>query len=152
MIYLQHSKEPRMKIGYTTGIFDMFHAGHLEILQEARKRCDFLIVGVATDELCEKLKNKTPVIPFKERFEIVKAIKYVDKVFAQHHTDRDLDFKKHHFDIMFKGDDWAKSPDRKNLENQMAQLGGGVKVVYLRRTRNFSSSKLRQVIENITQE
>ena len=72
-----------MVIGYTTGVYDMFHIGHLNILRRAKEQCDFLIVGVSTDELVQHDKNKTPIIPFEERCKIVEAIKYVDKVVPQ---------------------------------------------------------------------
>ena len=69
----------RYHIGYTTGVFDMFHIGHLNILKNAKRMCDYLIVGVSTDELVQQYKGKTPIIRFDERLEIVKAIRYVDK-------------------------------------------------------------------------
>ena len=67
-------------VGYTTGVFDLFHIGHLRLLQRAKSRCDRLIVGVSTDELVQSYKNKKPVIPFEERSEIVAALKCVDVV------------------------------------------------------------------------
>ena len=70
----------KYKVGYTTGVYDMFHIGHLNILKRAKEQCDYLIVGVSTDELVEDYKHKKPIIPFDERFAIVEAIKYVDKV------------------------------------------------------------------------
>ena len=77
-----------MKIGYTSGVFDLFHIGHLNILKKAKKNCDYLIVAVTNDSLTLKLKNKKPVIPFKERFEIVKSIKFVDKVVEEKVDDK----------------------------------------------------------------
>ena len=70
-------------IGYTTGVYDMFHIGHLNIIRRAKEQCDFLIVGVSTDELVQKEKGKTPVIPYVERAAIVEALKYVDQVVPQ---------------------------------------------------------------------
>ena len=74
----------KYKIGYTTGVYDMFHIGHLNVIRNAKSQCDFLIVGVSTDELVQKDKNKTPIIPFEERVQIVESIKYVDKVVPQY--------------------------------------------------------------------
>lgn len=70
-------------IGYTTGVFDLFHIGHLNILKKAKLNCDYLIVGITTDELSELSKGKRPIIPFEERMEIISSIKYVDKVVPQ---------------------------------------------------------------------
>ena len=99
----------KYKIGYTTGVFDLFHIGHLNILRNAKEMCDFLIVGVSTDELVQSYKHKIPVIPFEERAEIVNAIKYVDEVVAQKSMDKIAAWKKLHFDVMFHGDDWKNS-------------------------------------------
>lgn len=66
-------------IGYTAGVYDMFHIGHLNVIKNAKAKCDFLIVGVSTDEVVKENKNKTPIIPFNERIAIVESIKYVDK-------------------------------------------------------------------------
>ena len=94
------------KIGYTTGVFDMFHVGHLNILRQAKEQCDYLIVGVSSDELVSSYKNKIPIIPFENRKEIVSSIKYVDEVVVQSHRDKMKSFKEIGFDVMFVGDDW----------------------------------------------
>lgn len=77
-----------MIVGYTTGVYDMFHIGHLNILKRAKEQCDYLIVGVSTDELVQHDKNKTPIIPFADRCAIVESIKYVDQVVAQENKNK----------------------------------------------------------------
>ena len=97
-------------VGYTTGVFDLFHIGHLNVLKNAKERCDYLIVGVSTDEVVQNYKNKKPIIPFEERMEIVKAIKYVDEVVPQVDMDKFKAWKNIHYDVLFHGDDWKGSP------------------------------------------
>ena len=135
-----------MIIGYTTGVYDMFHIGHLNLLKRAKEQCDFLIVGVSTDELVQKEKNKTPVIPFTERCEIVASIRCVDKVVPQ--TDKNkLDaWGKYHFDKMFVGSDWKGSEQWKLFEEQFRPLG--VEIIYLPHTDGISSTALTNLIKN----
>ena len=92
----------KYKIGYTTGVFDMFHVGHLNIIKRAKEQCDFLIVGVTTDELCYQRKNKYPVICEQERTAIVESIKYVDKVVLQTNMDKLEAVKKYNADVVFE--------------------------------------------------
>lgn len=129
-------------IGYTTGVFDMFHVGHLNILKYARNHCDYLIVGVSTDELCESYKHKTPIIPFNERVEIISSIKYVDEVIPQVDRDKFGAWERIKFDVMFVGDDWKGKPLFAELENQFKQHG--VKIEYIPYTSHISSSILKQ--------
>ena len=105
-----------MIIGYTTGVFDLFHIGHLKILNRAKKNCDFLIVGVTTDDLMMDYKKKTCVIPFEERSKIVANIKSVDKVVAQDSMDKLKAWKKYKFNKMFVGDDWKGTQKWKKIE------------------------------------
>ena len=105
----------KYKIGYTTGVFDMFHIGHLNILRRAKEQCDYLIVGVSTDELVRDYKNKTPIVPFEERKAIVDAIKYVDEVVPQTSMDKFEAWKKLHFNAIFHGDDWKGSNHRHEI-------------------------------------
>ena len=99
----------KYKIGYTTGVFDMFHIGHLNILKRAKAMCDYLIVGVSTDEVVQEYKHKSPVIPFEDRLAIVEAIKYVDKAIPQVTMDKMVAYKELHFDALFHGSDWKDS-------------------------------------------
>jgi glycerol-3-phosphate cytidylyltransferase len=121
----------KYKIGYTTGVYDMFHIGHLNILKRAKEQCEFLIVGVSTDELVSEYKHKTPIIPYKERVEIVKAIRYVDEVVPQTSMDKLNAWKKLHFDVMFHGSDWKGSSMYNDIVKELAEVG--VDVVFLRK-------------------
>lgn len=132
-------------IGYTTGVYDMFHIGHLNILKKAKSMCDELIVGVSTDELVQKEKHKTPVIPYAERAEIVKSIKYVDKVVPQENKDKLAAWRKYHFKKMFVGSDWKGTPQWNEFEKQFSPLG--VKIVYLPHTDGISSTQLTNYIK-----
>lgn len=134
-------------IGYTTGVFDLFHIGHLNILTRAKMQCDYLIVGITTDELCEQRKAKKPIIPFVERMEIVKSIRFVDEVVAQVDMEKMLAWRSLKFDKMFVGDDWRGTPEWKIMEEQFNAVG--VEVVYFPYTRNTSSTLLRHVLEEL---
>ena len=134
-------------IGYTTGVYDMFHIGHLNILRNARALCDYLIVGVSTDELVQKEKNKTPVIPFEERCAIVEAIKYVDKVVPQENKNKMEAWNKFHFNKMFVGSDWKGTPQWNNFEKEFSSVG--VEIVYLKHTDGVSSTQLTHLIKDI---
>lgn len=135
-----------MIIGYTTGVFDMFHIGHLNILKAAKSQCDYLIVGVSTDELVLKEKNKTPIINFENRCQIVESIKYVDKVVPQVDKDKlGAYFKiQPRFHKMFVGSDWKDTPQWKQYEIDFKPHN--VKIVYLPHTDGISSSILRDTI------
>ncbi|MCQ2450926.1 MAG: FAD synthase [Clostridia bacterium] len=139
--------EKKYKIGYTTGVFDMFHIGHLNILKRAKEQCDFLIVGVTTDELCLLRKNKKPIIPENERIEIVSAIKYVDKVVLQTDMNKINAVKEHNADAVFVGSDWKGTDAWLEYEKQFASVG--CSVVYLDHTDGISSSVLRERINKL---
>lgn len=134
----------KFKIGYTTGVFDLFHIGHLNILKRAKRQCEFLIVGVSTDELVMEYKNKFPVIPHTERIEIVESIKYVDQVVPQTDRDKFAAWEKYRFDVMFVGDDWKGNPLFNEVEERFKQVG--VEVVYLPYTPGVSSTLVKQKI------
>ncbi len=135
-----------MIIGYTTGVFDMFHIGHLNILKRAKENCDYLIVGVSTDEVVQNYKNKTPTIPFEQRAAIVEAIKYVDKVVPQTSMDKFAAWKELHFDVMFHGDEWKGTELYNKYEKEFAEVGA--KIHYLPHTEGISSSLLREKTQN----
>ena len=130
-----------MVIGYTTGVFDMFHIGHLNILKRAKQECDFLIVGVTTDDLCYKRKQKYPIICEDERVEIVKAIRYVDQVVLQEDMDKLTAVIKYHCNKVFVGSDWKGTDAWNEYEKQFGKYG--VDVVYLEHTDGISSTILR---------
>lgn len=134
-------------VGYTTGVFDMFHVGHLRIFERARKQCDHLVVGVSTDELVESYKNKTPVIPFADRAAIVGSIRYVDEVVPQKHRDKVAAHAEIGFDVMFVGDDWKGSAVFEAAEKQLQEKG--VKVTYFPYTSHVSSTRLASVLQQI---
>lgn len=127
--------------GYTTGVFDMFHIGHLNILRSAKKMCDRLIVGVTTDELCQKRKHKLPIIETSDRVKIVEAIRYVDQVVLQEDMDKLSAVRRLGADVVFVGSDWKDTPEWKRYEEQFAEIG--CEVVYLNHTEGISSTILR---------
>lgn len=136
--------EIKKVVGYTTGVFDMFHIGHLNILRKAKEKCDYLIVGVSTDELCSSYKGKVPIIPYEERKAIVEAIKYVDEVRPQEDRDKFAAWQRIGFDVMFVGDDWRGKPLFAELEKKFSDVG--VTIEYFPYTKGTSSTILRKKI------
>jgi glycerol-3-phosphate cytidylyltransferase len=137
----------KIVVGYTTGVFDLFHIGHLNILKNARSLCDYLIVGVTTDEITVKMKGKSPLVPFIERYRIVEAIKYVDKVVPKATTHNKDVWDEFKFDVMIKGDDWNGTEKGRLLEEELSQIG--VLVKYLPYTKDTSSTILRDAISKL---
>ena len=135
-------------VGYTTVVFDLFHIGHLNILKKAKENCDYLIVGVSTDELVQSYKNKEPVIPFEERIAIIESIKYVDRVVVQKNMDKFAAWKELNFDIMFHGDDWKNSSMYNDIEKQFNAIG--VKLIFFPYTKGTSSTIINQFIKEKT--
>jgi glycerol-3-phosphate cytidylyltransferase len=135
----------RYKVGYTTGVFDLFHVGHLNILKRAKEQCDYLIVGVSTDELVMEYKNKKPVISFEDRMEIVKGIKYVDKVIPQMNRDKLSAWQHLKFDVMFVGDDWRGTHLFNEIEKKFNEVG--VELVYFPYTPGVSSTLVKEKIK-----
>lgn len=134
-------------IGYTTGVFDMFHIGHLHLLKKAKNRCDYLIVGVSTDELVQSYKNKMPIIPFEHRLEIVSSLKFVDEVIAVTHRDKLQSFFDVGYDVLFVGDDWKGSDIFNSLEKSLKKHNA--KVEYFPYTKEVSSTKFRDILQDI---
>ncbi len=133
-------------IGYTTGVFDLFHIGHVKILQKAKSLCDKLIVGVSTDALVKKYKNKKPIIPFSERVEVIKNNKCVDLVVSQNSLDKFKNWNKLKYDVMFVGDDWYATKKWRDLDQKFRKLG--VKIVYLPYTKKTSSTKINKILDD----
>jgi len=131
-------------VGYAPGVFDMFHIGHLNVIQGAKDRCDYLIVGVVTDERVEAVKHITPIMPLEERMELVAALDLVDEVVVDDSVDKVQMWERLHFDVIFKGDDWIGTEKGKRLEHGMAQVGA--RVVYFPYTEHISSTRLRDLI------
>ena len=135
-----------MKIGYTAGVYDLFHIGHLNLLKNAKSRCDYLIVGLTTDELVQ-YKGKSPIITLKERMEIVSAIKYVDEVVIQDDLDKVKAWEKYHYDVIFVGDDWKGSDSWNEYERRLNERGA--KVCYLPYTKTTSSTLITKVLKDL---
>ncbi len=133
------------RVGYASGVFDMFHVGHLNILREARARCEVLVVGVATDEYVVRLKGGPPVIPFVERLQIISALRVTDEVVGDSSADKRVAWRHRRFDAIFKGDDWKGVPKGRALEEEMASVGADV--VYFPYTVHTSSTKLRAFLD-----
>lgn len=139
--------EKKYKVGYTTGVFDLFHVGHLNILKRAKEQCEYLIVGVSTDEVVQSYKHKTPIIPYEERKQIVEAIKYVDRVVPQTTMDKYVAWEENHFDVIFHGDDWKNSDMYKEMEQKLRNVG--VEFVYFPYTKGTSSTILTNVLKEM---
>ena len=140
----------KYKVGYTTGVFDMFHIGHLNILKHAKEQCDYLIVGVSTDEVVQSYKNKTPIIPFEERIAIVQELKCVDRAVPQTSMDKMEAWKKYHFDALFHGSDWKGSDMYNKMIEEFSEVG--VDVVFLPHTEGVSSTLLSEVLHKLNNE
>ena len=135
-----------MVIGYTTGVFDLFHHGHVNLLRNAKSLCDKLVVGVSTDDLVS-YKNKKAVIPFDERIEVVRSCRYVDCAVPQINMDKVQAFQKIKFDIMFVGDDWYSTDKWDDIEKRLENLG--VNVVYFPYTQGTSSTLINATLNTL---
>ena len=135
-----------MIVGYTSGVLDLFHVGHLNLLRNAKSMCDKLIVGVTTDELVS-YKNKQAVIPHQERMEIVRSIEFVDAVIPQNSMDKFEMWEKLKFNVMFVGDDWFKSEKWKELDLKFQKVD--TQIVYFPYTSGTSSTLLNETLLKI---
>jgi len=142
-------KNMKYKIGYTTGVYDLFHIGHLNLLRKAKEQCDYLIAGVTVDELVA-YKHKQAVIPFEERIEIVRAIKYVDEAVPQTTMNKMSAWEKYHFNAMFVGDDWKGTEQWQEFETQFKAVG--VDIVYFPYTKGISSTLLNETLKKLRNE
>ncbi len=138
-----------MVIGYTTGVFDLFHIGHVNLLRNAKSMCDKLIVGVTVDALVA-YKYKKAVIPFEERIEIVRACRYVDLAVPQETMDKLDAYRRYKFNIMFVGDDWYQTEKWNELEKQF--LAYGVRIIYFPYTKTTSSTLINETLLRLRKE
>ena len=138
----------RKIVGYAPGAYDLFHVGHLRILERARSQCDRLVAGVVSDEMCRQAKGIDPVIPLAERVEIVASIGIVDAIHVESAPDKLQAWQEVRFDRIFKGDDWQGTRKGARLEEQMSSVG--VEVVYFPYTAQTSSTLLRRVLRELT--
>ena len=134
----------RKVVGYAPGAYDLFHVGHLNVLRHARERCDVLVAGVVSDEMCELTKGVRPFVPLEERMEIVRSIDIVDAVHAETTPDKLDAWRQVGFHRLFKGDDWRDTPKGLRLEEHLAPVG--VEVVYFPYTMHTSSTMLRRAV------
>lgn len=135
----------KYKVGFTAGVFDLFHVGHLKLLERCKEMCDFLIVGICGDDYITDIKGKTPVFPQEQRLEIISALKCVDKaeiISIEETTDKMLALKKFGFDVLFSGDDWKGTERYNKTESQFAEYG--VSIEYLSYTQGISTTQIKE--------
>ena len=135
-----------MIIGYTTGVYDLFHIGHLNLLKNAKGICDKLIVGVTVDELVA-YKGKRAMIPFEDRIEIVRSCKYVDAAVPQYDMDKLAACKKLGASMLFVGDDWYGTPKWQEYEKEF--LDAGIRIVYFPYTKGISSTQITKALNAV---
>lgn len=135
-----------MIIGYTAGVYDLFHIGHLNLLKNAKGMCDKLIVGVTIDELVS-YKGKRAMIPFEDRIEIVRSIKYVDAAVPQYDMDKLATCKKLNAKILFVGDDWYDTEKWRDYEKKFFK--NDIKIIYFPYTKGISSTKIAQALQAV---
>ncbi|WP_461536561.1 adenylyltransferase/cytidyltransferase family protein [Spongorhabdus nitratireducens] len=135
-----------MIIGYTSGVYDLFHVGHVNLLRNAKAMCDKLVVGVTIDELVA-YKGKSPVIPYHERIEVVRACRYVDVAIPQNNMDKAAAAKKNHASYLFVGDDWYETPKWQDHEKDLSEVS--CKVIYFPYTKGVSSTLINKTLVSL---
>lgn len=133
-------------VGFTAGTFDMFHIGHLNLIKNAKARCDYLIVGVNSDQLVKEYKKKEVIIPLEERMEIIRSLRFVDEVMRIDSLDKKISWNKRHYHILFIGDDWKGNPRWEATAREMARYG--VETVFLPHTEGTNSTLLRDKLND----
>ena len=138
----------KYKIGYTCGVFDMFHVGHLNLLEKCKSMCDYLIVGVCNDDYVRNIKHKEPVYSEQDRVRILEALKVVDRaelVTIEETNDKILAIEKLHFDVLFSGDDWKGSERYQKTEEQFKKYGAFIE--YFPYTKGISTTQIKEKIK-----
>lgn len=138
--------EKKIKVGFTCGVYDLFHVGHLNLFERCKKYCDYLIVGICGDDYVREIKNKEPIIPEKDRLRIVGALKCVDKVemvSIEETIDKVLAWQHFKFDVLFAGDDWKGTERFMETERAFKENNMDIEIVFLPYTKSVSTSMLR---------
>ena len=133
----------RFKVGYTTGTFDLFHVGHLNILEKAKENCEYLIVGVSTDELVKEYKGESPVISFEDRIRIIRALKCVDKAIPQQTMNKLDVLEDIQYDVLFHGDDWKNT----EMYNEIELAEKNISCVYFPYTKSISTQSIKEKVK-----
>lgn len=137
-------EKKKYKIGYTDGVYDLFHVGHLNMIQSAKSQCETLIVGVHGDNVVAEYKHHRPIINENDRKRIIESIKGVDKVVINRFRDKMKLWELHHFDVIFIGDDWKGTERWNRFEKELAKIG--VDVVYVPYTKGISTTDIKKMI------
>lgn len=134
----------KYKIGYTDGVYDLFHIGHLNMIQAAKSQCEYLIVGVHGDDVVKEYKPFYPIINENERKRIIESIKGVDRAVINRFRDKMKLWELYQFDVIFIGDDWKGTERWINFEKQLNAIN--VDVIYVPYTKGISTSDIRRKI------
>lgn len=134
----------KYKKGYTVGTYDLFHVGHLNLFRNAREYCDYLVVGVHSDEWVYQCKKRNTIIPYEERADIIRELRCVDEVVKNEGLSKLKAWEKYHFDVAFIGDDWKGTEVWNKIEKELNQVG--VDVIYIPYTSGISTTDIRAKI------